>query len=212
MNKNNASIYFLITIIGIIIYLVLDIIVQLLPPHYSPISQTESDLAIGPFGHIMTLNFFVRGIFSLSFLAGSIITLGAKKSQYRLGLILIGIWGVGALFLAIFPTDLSSSNPSLHGIIHSITALLAFLGGGFGTFVITLKFRNDDEFKGVVQYALPLGMFSAIFSIITLLTVFTVAQPGNIWGLIERVFIASILLWMLIISIYSLKNSTNITC
>jgi uncharacterized membrane protein YsdA (DUF1294 family) len=122
----------------------------------------------------------------------------------------MGIWGFGALVLAIFPTDLSSANPLIHGIIHSITVLFAFLGGGFGALIISLKFRNDDKFKRVVLYALQLGLFSAIFSIITLLTVSTISHQGNIWGLIERVFIASVLLWMLIISIYSLKKKIKI--
>ena len=47
---HNPHIYFIATIIGIVLYLVLDIIAQLLPPHYSFITQAESDLAVGPYG------------------------------------------------------------------------------------------------------------------------------------------------------------------
>ncbi|HEY7356765.1 MAG TPA: DUF998 domain-containing protein, partial [Ktedonobacterales bacterium] len=47
----------LLTIVGIALYVVLDVIAQLLPPHYNPISQAESDLAVGPYGWIMAINF-----------------------------------------------------------------------------------------------------------------------------------------------------------
>ena len=59
---------FWIVIAGIVLYVILDIIAQLLPPHYNPISQAESDLAVGPYGYIMTINFLVRGAFSLVFI------------------------------------------------------------------------------------------------------------------------------------------------
>lgn len=39
MNHNKAIPYFLISIIGIVFYLVMDIISQLFPRHYGPISQ-----------------------------------------------------------------------------------------------------------------------------------------------------------------------------
>lgn len=41
----------LATIVGIALYVVIDVITQLLPPHYNPISQAESNLAVGPYGY-----------------------------------------------------------------------------------------------------------------------------------------------------------------
>jgi hypothetical protein len=57
--------------------------------------------------------------------------------------------------------------------------------------------RTDDEFKGIIKIALPLS----IFSVISLAFL-----PLPVTGLIERIFLASVLLWMLIISIYLLKK------
>jgi hypothetical membrane protein len=48
------------------LYVALDIIAQALPPHYSPISQAESDLAVRPYGYVMSINFIVRGLLSLT--------------------------------------------------------------------------------------------------------------------------------------------------
>ena len=193
---HNPSTYFIVTIIGIVLYLVLDIIAQLLPPHYSPITQAESLLVIGPYGYIMTVNFLIRGILSISFIIGLIITFKSKKSHYRIGLILLGIWGFGAIILAFFSADLTPP-VTLHGIIHIITALIAFMGGCLGILAISLQMRTDDKFKDISKYVLPLSIFSV--SILVFL-------PLRITGLIERIFLASILLWMLIISIYLLRK------
>ena len=57
-----ARIFGALTIAGIALYLVLDVVAQMLPPHYSPVRQAESDLAVGPYGYVMTINFVVREI------------------------------------------------------------------------------------------------------------------------------------------------------
>lgn len=69
--KRNPAKLFWVVILLIILYAVLDVIAQSLPPHYSPISQAESDLAVGRFGFIMTLNFLNRGVLSYIYLCSS---------------------------------------------------------------------------------------------------------------------------------------------
>src|SRR5579862_9361405 len=90
--------YFLATIVGIAVYVILDAVAQSLPPHYSPISQAESDLAVGPYGYVMAVNFVNRGVFSLLFLYGLAKT-APPGAGLRTGLVLLGVWGVGALIL-----------------------------------------------------------------------------------------------------------------
>jgi uncharacterized membrane protein len=57
-------------IASIILVVLLEVIVQLLPTHYSPISQSESDLAVGPYGFLMALVFAIEGVLLLLFIAG----------------------------------------------------------------------------------------------------------------------------------------------
>ena len=109
---------FVLTMLLIVLYVILDIVVQLLPPHYDPISQPESDLAVGPFGWIMTANFVVRGGLSLLFLWGFLATVkasGGTWRRYQGGTIALAVWGVGAFVLAAFPTDVPSTPLSAHG-------------------------------------------------------------------------------------------------
>lgn len=195
---HNHRIYFMATIMGIVIYLVLDIIAQMLPPHYNFITQAESDLAVGPYGYVMAVNFLIRGLLSLSFIIGLIITFKSEKSRYTAGLILLGIWAFGAFILAFFPADITPPS-TIHGIIHGITAIAVFLGGSLGILILSIRMRKDNKFKDITKYLVPLSIFSVISLAFSLILV-------HIFGLIERIFLASILLWMLIISIYMLKK------
>ena len=96
--KADSAKLFWIVILGIVLYVILDVIAQILPPHYSPISQAESDLAVGKFGLIMTVNFLNRGVLSLLFVFAFLQTLDVKsvaRLPFRTGAYLLGIWRAG---------------------------------------------------------------------------------------------------------------------
>src|SRR5580658_193874 len=113
-----------------VLYVILDIVAQLLPPHYSAVTQAESDLAVGPFGYVMTINFVVRGLLTFALLGGvlSATTIGRRSP---VGVALLAVWGAGAFVLAAFPTDIGAETTT-HGMIHLATAALAFLAAAVG--------------------------------------------------------------------------------
>jgi hypothetical membrane protein len=188
------------TVAGIILYAILDIIAQLLPPHYSPVSQAESDLAVGPYGYIMAINFVNRGVLSILFVVGlSRIDL-RKDASFRTGRAFLLIWGVGALILALSPTDLPGAHPTIHGLIHLVTAFVAFLGGAFGILLLSINFRMQKRLGQSRKYLLTLAVLSLTLVVLTFLGLAT-----RIGGLLERLFLGSVLLWILIVSIYFVK-------
>ncbi len=73
-------------IVGILLFVLLEVIVQFLPPHYNPLSQSESDLAVGPYGFLMALGFVIGGGLLLIFIAAFMRIL-PKEGQSRGGLI-----------------------------------------------------------------------------------------------------------------------------
>ncbi len=209
MNENkklNPAKLFWVVILLIILYAVLDVIAQSLPPHYSPISQAESDLAVGRFGFIMTLNFLNRGVLSLIFIFAFLRTLdltGVARSRFRAGTYLLGAWAVGAILLAIFPTDVPATPVSWHGAIHIVVALIAFIGGAFGAFAISWKLGKNHEFEGLKPIALPLSVIAVILLVIEFGLDFVFPHlDARIGGLTERVFLGSVLLWIGIVSAY----------
>ena len=200
---------FYTAIAGIVLYVVLDAIVQSLPPHYSPISQAESDLAVGPYGYIMTINFLNRGVLSLVFIIALVRTINPKgvRSEYRTGVLLLGVWAVGAILLAVFPTDVPATPVSPHGGIHLVVAVVAFLGGAFGALSLSQKLARNQEFHGKMRLALPLSVLSVIFCLIQLgLPIVTPHFVATFGGLIERLFLGSLLLWVGVVSSYMIKH------
>jgi hypothetical protein len=191
---------------GVVLYVLLDIIAQILPPHYNPISTAESDLAVGPYGYIMTLNFVNRGLLSLAFLYGFVRTLrlrGIDAGKYRSGVSLLGVWAIGALLLAIFPTDVPATPVSWHGAIHLVVALLAFLGGALGVLRLSLRFGDDPALRAAKRFALPLAGIAVLFLVLLFGLPFALPHLATlIGGLTERVLIGSILVWILTVSVY----------
>jgi hypothetical membrane protein len=197
--------FFTATIAGIALYVVLDAIAQSLPPHYSAISQAESDLAVGPYGYVMAVNFVNRGLFSLLFLYGLARSVPSREG-FRTGLGLLGVWAVGALILAISPTDVSGP-ATVHGFVHLVAATLAFLGAALGTVSLSRAFQRDPTLRAVGRHAMPLAVLVLVFffALYGGPVVFPHAA-AKVGGLVERVFIGLVLAWMLAVSAMMLRR------
>jgi hypothetical protein len=186
----------------IAIYVVLDIVIQVLSPNYSVISQPESVLAVGTYGFLMTINFVIRAILSGLFALALIKSVPPdSESIFRGSLILFGLWGVGSLIMATFHTDLKTPPTTVSGTVHTYSMFAAFLCAGFSTFTIANDFRKAGELKPLSQLTFPVGIAAIIFSVITIVTAIFPPLALNAWGLIERVFIGLILLWILLVCI-----------
>lgn len=185
-----------LTIIGVILYVILDTVAQLLPPHYSPIRQAESDLAVGPYGWVMTINFVVRGLFSLALLA-ALAAVWPSQRRPRAGLMLLGIWSVGAFLLAAFPTDLNGEH-SVHGKIHLAVAFVAFLSVTLAELILsgTLAKSGVGGTKGIARALTALAICTLVAFVLLAATL-----SGRAGGLFERLFLGLALLWMVVVAI-----------
>jgi hypothetical membrane protein len=205
-----ARLLFAVAIVGILLYVVLDAIAQSLPPHYDPLSQAESDLAVGPYGYVMTLNFINRGILSLCFLFALALTANSSDTmsrRFRGGAYLFVIWCVGALLLAAFPTDVPATPVSWHGFAHLIIAIMGFLGGALGALYLSLGMAGNRPLALARGAAVPLAYLTVVLCLVELLGAFV--APGlyaNYGGLVERLFLASVLLWIGTVSVVVLSG------
>ena len=197
---HSSRLLFAATLIGVLLYVILDAVAQSLPPHYSLISQAESDLAVGPYGYIMTLNFVDRGVFSLCFIFAVMLAANSFDTgspRLRRGAWLFTLWSVGALLLAAFPTDVPATPISWHGAIHLIVAVVAFLGGAFGALYMSLGMAGNKVMGRAGGIAIPLAYLTVILCLVELFA--GSVAPGlvlNYGGLIERLFLGSVLLWV----------------
>ena len=205
-----ARFLFAVTLAGIFLYLILDAVAQSLPPHYSPISQAESDLAVGPYGIIMAVNFINRGVLSLSLIFALALTANSSDTmtiQFRKGGWLFGVWSVGALLLAAFSSDVPPPPMSWHGAVHLVVAILAFLGGAFGALYISWGMTGNRPLARAKGVAEPLSYLAVALCAVEILGGFVL--PGafaDYGGLIERLFLASVLVWEGVVSMIMLTG------
>ncbi|MFD1676538.1 DUF998 domain-containing protein [Alicyclobacillus fodiniaquatilis] len=177
---------------------ILDIIVQMLPPYYSPIRQAESDLAVGPYGFIMNINFIVRGI--LSFLmALALSQIFPKSGAVRVGLVFLAIWSVCSFLLAFFNTDILDDpkvapTHTWHGELHILFAFIAFIAAAAGELILSQSLSRTRILKSLKGVALTLS----ILAILALLAMEKMPHRG---GLAERLFLFFILLWMFVLAV-----------
>jgi hypothetical protein len=115
-----------------------------------------------------------------------------------IGSLLIAIYGVGALVVAIFPTDQIDSkadvwSQSTTGWIHSITAFVAYLSVTTGMLVLTWTFARDTRWRSlVVGSALLAGAALALLFV----------QTEGPWiGFTQRLLITAISGWLIVVAL-----------
>ncbi|MGB6442341.1 MAG: DUF998 domain-containing protein [Thermoplasmata archaeon] len=199
-----------LSVVLIGVYVVLDIVAQLLPPHYNPISQAESNLAVGPYGYVMTVNFVVRGVLSLAFLLG-LTRATSMGRRSPLGIGLLGVWAIGAFVLAVSPTDVGSGPVTLHGTVHLLTALVAFVAAAVGEILLSLRFGDDPRLAELRTPALAVSALAFLSMVVLYLVDARPRIASEAFGLIERVFLAFVLLWMLVVALYLLRSDRSAT-
>lgn len=209
---NRSRALFAVALGGVLLYVVLDAAVQSLPPFYDPIIQPESDLAVGPYGYLMTLNFVNRGILSLSFLFALFLAANVDDvpgPRFRMGGYLFGVWSLGALFLAALPTDVPPNPVSLHGALHFVVAVFAFIGGAFGALYLSRGMATVRTLSRARKVALPLAYIAVALLVVELFG--SILFPGlnaNYGGVLERAYLGSILLWIGLVSSVMIANSS----
>ena len=184
---------------GVVIYILVDVVLQFLPPHYSVISDAESNLAVGPFGWIMNLNFLGRAVTSLCAIV-AINGIDQVSGLRRTGVLLMAAGGLCSAALAFFPTDVDTG-PGLVAATTAGTVHLYVAGGGFlaalaGILVLTRWMRSVPE----LAKAYPAAFTFAAITAFGLASLGLAAGLGSdLLGLAERVCLAGVLGWVLVV-------------
>jgi Protein of unknown function (DUF998) len=194
-------------IVGVIFSILLEVFIQVLPPHYSPISQSESSLAVGPYGYLMAINFVIRGLATFLFIA-AFVRIVPRAGQSRSGLILLGISGVEKLIIAVATTDLTPHPETVHGTIHALTALSGFFLEALGALLVARGLRHVPQWSPSQRRLVGLASAALIWSLVVIVTVAVSTQIG-VWGLFERILTVLLLLWIYLVSLQLWRASDS---
>jgi len=200
-------------VVGVLQFIAAMIVVQLAwsNPSYSLTQNYISDL-----GAIHCGTFASHDVCSPLHLVfdGSIVVLGLllilgvlllptafpSRSSRRVGLGLLVIAGIGAIGVGLSPEDYNLT-------VHSISALLSFVGGALALIVLGFAMFRDTRWDGYRAFS----VLSGLVSLVALgLFVGGAYHWGGFWsdwgvGGMERLVVAPVLLWALVAAIHLLR-------
>lgn len=183
---------------GVAVYVVVDVVLQFLPPHYSVLSDAESNLAVGPFGWIMNLNFLGRALTTWCAIA-AVTRIPPASAPRRAGVALLAVGGLCSAVLAFFPTDVGAGSPrasTMTGAVHLYVAGVGFVAALAGILVLTRWLRAAPQLKAAYRAAFSLAAITAVGLASLGLTA---ALGENLLGLAERICLAGVLGWVLVV-------------
>jgi hypothetical membrane protein len=192
--------------IGAALFLVVVIVLHGLSPEFSPVTQFISEYALGSYGALASVSFFVRGLSWI--LLGVSLSLGISRPGLSIvGLVLLFVSGVDGLLFGIFPVDPDPQMPTtLAGAIHFWAGMVDFIVGGLFPLLLALRFKNDERTKAIYKPALGLGIAVLIVDVVG----FVLSGAGlALVGLTQRLFVALVAAWILLTTLRLASTATK---
>ena len=152
----------------VIVYIVIDVALQTVSPHYSPVSDAESNLAVGPFGWVMQANFASRAVMS-GCLVGAIWLTGSSSSRKSIGLALVALTGFCSLALVFAAADINRPGEfgmtprTLVGAVHVVFASAGFIGILIGMLSLGASRAFYPQVAGLAERLCLLGILGWAF-------------------------------------------------
>ena len=122
------------------------------------------------------------------------------RSSRRIGLGLLLAAGIGAIGVGLFPEDVNLS-------AHYVSALLAFAAGNAALLILALVMFRDTRWDGYRAYTFLSGVVGFVALGLFGAKAYTWGGGWALWGVggMERVIVAPILLWAVLIAVHLLR-------
>jgi hypothetical protein len=165
---------------------------------YELIGDNISEMVLGDFGWVQTAAFVIAGIGILA-LAYAIWALTERAWRAVVGSLLIAVYGVGALVVAIFPTeqiDRASEvwSQGTAGTIHVVVATVSFFCAIVAMFLLTWEFLREARWRPHTSWWMMLFPSAA-------LPLFFAQGEGPRVGLMQRALVTVISAWLILVAL-----------
>jgi len=164
---------------------------SLLRPEYNQITDEISNLAVGPYGILQDINFWVSGVLLLGFSVGVRAGLASNGRAAWAGPGFVALAGIALFLVGFFAADLPGAPTTLHGTIHLVLSIVTFIS--LTAAVWTVRSAQMDDSRWSRFYNASLGFGIAAF--LALLLLFGVSLPTE-QGLVERILVGVLFLWV----------------
>lgn len=180
--------------VGPLLFLAIATVTGLLQPGYDPRHQTISETALGPFGWLQTVNFYVFGATIALFAIGFARTFRAHS---RVASVLIVLAGLAVAANGVFPTDPAGGAETDAGQLHNLLSLGAFLA-----MIVSYPFSAATmrRVPGWGSHALYTALTAPVVLVLLAVFIGLSSDPGDplyaIGGLVQRAFVVVAFGWM----------------
>jgi hypothetical membrane protein len=182
-------------------FIVAMIVCQLKYPGYSDISNYISDLggAHSPWALVFDGSVILLGLLTL---LGTFLLFSAfnHRLSRTLGLGFLVIAGIGAIGVGVFP----ETSTAIGGHAHEIFSDVAFIGSGLALVILPGAMLRDTRWDGYRAFTLLLGVITLVAIVLFSTSTWGPLGPGGM----ERVIVAPILLWAIVVGIHLLTLPT----
>lgn len=187
-------------LIGVVGYVAIDVALAFLRRDFSLVHNAESDYGRGRDGWLMDLNFVLRGAFS------GIAVLALRRSRPAVSswcLWLLGTWALCSVLLAFFPDNPPGYSHWQSGSIHLALAFVAFTA----IVISAIAIASARPSAASPAWVRPAAFLTSGLGVVAYLalprTLNRTRAPG---GLVERIFLAAELAWLVIMMVSVVHN------
>jgi hypothetical protein len=189
-----ARLLALLAIITTIYYFLSLGLVHLLRRDVDPVTEEVSNYAVGSWGFLNVTGILGLGLGALALTFGLHFGI-SRPGRSRIGLILLGLYGVAQMLTAIFPIDTGGGEATTSGTLHNTFGSIAFFAFPPAAILLSWRIRKDERWS-IQPGALVLSL------VVLAAAVFTVMSDAlGILGLGQRTFLVTAPLWMLLMAI-----------
>jgi hypothetical protein len=196
-----------LTVASMGLFLLILLMLHLLEPEYDPTWRFISEYALGQYGWLMNLDFFLAALGSLSFMIAA--WEETKSVTGRIGQVLLGISALGMAIAAMFTTDpitTPAGEMTESGSMHALGGQLNLTP--LAVLFLTLSIHKREGWK---QVRLPMQITATLTLIIMLAFAVSVGAaqgefgPGVYAGLFGRLLMVGFGSWILIAGSHMLR-------
>ena len=194
-----------LALIGPIAFTVAWIVAEALQDGYSPRRDYISELAALDARHawLMITGFLLLGVGTVALGIG---LAGALKGRLaRIGSILVALAGVGIIVAGLARVDcrsrldacaarIDAGDVSWHSATHELVSLVLFLALVAAPLVLARAFSGDEPWRDLHAYSITTGVVGLV-----LLVLLFSGVAGSWTGVVQRVFVTVLLLWIAIL-------------
>lgn len=191
--------------LSVVVYILHVFIGGLLWPGYSHIHHPISDLTAtgAPNRNLLVVLTNIYGIMALFFSIAFLILEGTKHSKLVFwGAISLVLMHIVSISYSFFPQDLPGRETSFAGMMHLVVTIMIVPFTILTPLLIGFGLRTEHKWRS-------LGIFSVVCGILILvfggLSAFFYAQKLPFFGLVERLNIGTLQMWMFVLSFEFLR-------